>query len=83
MKRAKRSGDTDDGDDRTDIVTRCSNVQRNIFNEAWCKISYHPDTCETVPLPDDQVRIVLSFFGSSSYIVYCLSLSLHISSHTL
>ena len=52
MKAAARSGDNDDGNPDTDLVVRCSNVQRNIFNEATCKISYHEDACTSVPLPD-------------------------------
>jgi len=52
MKRAARSGPNEDGDSTTDMVTRCSNTQRNVFNEGSCKISYHPDACVSVPLPD-------------------------------
>ena len=52
MKAAARSGDNDDGNPDTDLVVRCSNVQRNIFNEKKCRISYHPSACSSVPLPD-------------------------------
>ena len=52
MKRAARSGPNDDGDPTTDVVTRYTNAQRNIFNEEYCKISYHPDACVSTPLPD-------------------------------
>jgi hypothetical protein len=48
MKAAARVGANDDNN----LVVRCSNVQRNIFNEKSCKISYHPDACSSVPLPD-------------------------------
>ena len=51
MNRAARSGDNDDGDPNTDLVVRCSNVQRNIFNEAnGCKLSFDEDACVSVPL---------------------------------
>jgi hypothetical protein len=51
MKAAARSGDN--------LVVRCSNVQRNVFNEAKCRISYHEDACQSVPLPDpkDSYRV--------------------------
>ena len=52
MKAAARSGDNDDGNPSTDLVVRCSNVQRNIFNEGQCRISYHEDACQSTPLPD-------------------------------
>ena len=52
MIAAARSGDNDDGNPDTDLVVRCSNVQRNVFNEATCRISYHEDACTSVPLPD-------------------------------
>jgi hypothetical protein len=52
MKAASRSGPNDDSNPDTDIVVRCSNVQRNIFNEATCRISYHEDACTSVPQPD-------------------------------
>ena len=45
MQRAARSGDNDDGNPNTDLVTLCSNTQRNIFNEPHCKISYDPEAC--------------------------------------
>ncbi|KAL3805312.1 hypothetical protein HJC23_009019 [Cyclotella cryptica] len=60
MKAAARSGDNDDGNPDTDLVVRCSNVQRNIFNEKKCRISYHPNACSSVPLPDPN-----DFFKSS------------------
>ena len=50
MKAAARSGDNDDGNPDTDLVVRCSNVQRNVFNEATCQISYHEDACVSAPL---------------------------------
>lgn len=43
MKRAAR---TNDGDPSTDMVVRCSNAQRSLFNEAGCKISYHVRQCQ-------------------------------------
>jgi hypothetical protein len=43
MKRASRDGK---------LVARCVNAERNIFNEASCKISYDEDACVSVPLPD-------------------------------
>ena len=60
MKRAARRGLYDkpadpktDYDPETDyIVTRCSNVQRNMVNEPHCKISYDADACVSVPLAD-------------------------------
>lgn len=52
MIAAARSGDNEDGNPDTDLVVRCSNVQRNVFNEANCRISYHKDACTSVPLPD-------------------------------
>ena len=54
MKAAARSGNNDDGNPDTDLVVRCSNVQRNVFNEATCRISYHEDACVSVPLPDPE-----------------------------
>ena len=61
MKAAARSGANDDGNPDTNLVVRCSNVQRNVFNEAECRISYHQDACQTVPLPnpDDSYRIYM------------------------
>lgn len=41
-----------DGSPDIDLVTRCSNVEKNIFNEGHCKISYDVNACETVPAPD-------------------------------
>ncbi len=41
-----------DGSPDVDLVTRCSNVEKNIFNENHCKISYDVNACETVPAPD-------------------------------
>ena len=55
MKRAARRGlyDMVGADPNIDnIVTRCSNVQRNMVNEPHCKISYDADACVAVPLPD-------------------------------
>ena len=52
MKAAARSGANEDGNQSTDLVVRCSNVQRNIFNEGQCRISYHEDACQPEPLPD-------------------------------
>ena len=60
MKRAARRGLYDkpadpktDYDPETDyIVTRCSNVQRNMVNEPHCKISYDADACVSAPLAD-------------------------------
>lgn len=52
MIRASRSGANEDGDPRTDTVVRCSNTQRNIFNEPHCKLSFDPQACVSVPLPD-------------------------------
>ncbi|KAL7542381.1 hypothetical protein ACHAXR_012259 [Thalassiosira sp. AJA248-18] len=47
MKRAAR---TDDGDPKTDLVTRCLNAERTAFNEEECKISFHPDACVSTPI---------------------------------
>ena len=52
VKAAARSGENEDGNPVTDLVVRCSNVQRNIFNEAQCRVSYHEDACQSEPLPD-------------------------------
>ena len=59
MKRAARRGlydkpaDDKPADPETDyIVTRCSNVQRNMVNEPHCKISYDADACVSAPLAD-------------------------------
>jgi hypothetical protein len=46
MKAAARN------ESETDLVVRCANVQRNVFNEATCRISFHEDACTSVPLPD-------------------------------
>lgn len=62
MKLAARSGGNDDGNPNTDLVVRCSNVQRNIFNEGECRISYHADACQSVPLPDPK-----DFYRSNMY----------------
>ena len=51
MRRAARQSTDADGL-RTDKVVLCSNTQRNIFNEAHCKISYHEDACVSVALAD-------------------------------
>jgi len=58
MIRAARSGDNDDGDSRTDLVVRCSNANRNIFNEPNCKISYQADVCVSAPFPDPDSNYV-------------------------
>jgi hypothetical protein len=49
LKRAAR------GAGEIDLITRCSNVQRNVFNDGQCQISYHPDACQTVPLQGDMI----------------------------
>jgi hypothetical protein len=46
MKRAAR------GVTEIDLNTRCSNVQRNVFNDGHCRVSYHPDACLTNPIQD-------------------------------
>lgn len=48
MKRAGRTGLNPDGDEKYDestvaLVTRCTNAQRNVFNERYCKISLLQD----------------------------------------
>ena len=67
MKAAARSGDNDDGNPNTDLVVRCSNVPRNIFNEGQCRISYHEDACQSTPLPDpnDSYRIWMNDPGGT------------------
>ena len=32
-----------------ETVALCSNTPRNPFNEETCKISYHPNACDSVP----------------------------------
>jgi hypothetical protein len=52
MKRARRAVNGvpyGDGTPNVDLVTRCSNVEANIFNEPFCKISYDENACETTP----------------------------------
>lgn len=54
MKRARRATNGvpyGDGTPNVDLVTRCSNVEPNIFNEASCQISYDENACETIPAP--------------------------------
>jgi hypothetical protein len=67
MKAAARSGANDDNP-KTDLVVRCSNVQRNIFNEGQCRISYHQDACQSVPLPNpnDFYRVYMYDPGSTT-----------------
>lgn len=50
MNRAARSGINDDGDANTDLVVRCSNVERNIFNEPHCKLSFDENACVALPV---------------------------------
>ena len=57
MKRAGRSGLNTNTDPKYDestvaLVTRCTNTQRNVFNEKYCKISYNENACVSDPLPD-------------------------------
>ena len=52
MRRASRSREIADGQIIDLVVTRCINVQRNVFNEDYCKISYEEDACESVPKPE-------------------------------
>ena len=59
MKRAGRSGlNTNDetknnyNESTVALVTRCTNTQRNVFNEQYCKISYDENACVSDPLPD-------------------------------
>ena len=55
VKTTARSGENEYGNPVTDLVVRCSNVQRNIlFNEAQCQVSYHKDACQSEPLPDPE-----------------------------
>ena len=56
MRRARRAVDgvpygdgRVDGEPNVDLVTRCSNVESNSFNEASCQISYDENACETRP----------------------------------
>ena len=49
MRRAAR---TDDGDPNRDMVTRCTNAPRTLFNEHACKISFDEEACVSTPLPD-------------------------------
>ena len=87
MKRAARSGDNDDGDSTTDLVTRCSNTDRNVFNEASCKISYHQDACVSSPLPDpnDSYRatMVSLFPATRKIFLYHISLLIFILTSTI
>lgn len=53
MMTAARSRDSANINPDIDLVVRCSNVQRNIFNEQYCRISYHHNACVSVPLPVD------------------------------
>ena len=32
------------------VTARCSNTPRDPFNQDSCKISYHPNACESVPI---------------------------------
>jgi len=45
VRRASRSNDDDDH-----LVVRCANVERNIFNEHLCKVSYETDVCTSKPM---------------------------------
>lgn len=52
LKRARRAVNGEpygDGTPDVDLVTRCSNVEANIFNEEFCQISYDENACETTP----------------------------------
>lgn len=66
VKRASRAAEGDDDH----LVVRCSNVERNIFNEHHCKVSYEPNVCTSKPLPDSKS-------GNSVFIVSSLVVSLH------
>ena len=62
MRRASRSGDNVDGQAIDLVVTRCINVQRNVFNDDFCKISYEEDACESVPKPEmNKAGLMISF----------------------
>ena len=52
MNRAARLRPTKDGGEELSLTVRCSNTDRNIFNEDKCKISYEPETCVSKPFPD-------------------------------
>ena len=52
MNRAARLRPTEDGGEELSLTVRCSNTDRNIFNEDKCKISYQPETCVSRPFPD-------------------------------
>ena len=80
MIRARRgaNGPYGDGSPNIDLVTRCSNVEKNIFNEAHCKISYDVNACETVPAPDPDhtmYRRDMVITSSSSLCVLLMLLS--------
>lgn len=62
MRRASRSVENADGQIKDLVVTRCINVQRNVFNEDYCKISYEEDACESVPKPEiNEAGLMISF----------------------
>ena len=53
MKAAAR---TIDSGNPGQLVVRCSNAQRNIFNEESCKLSYDADACVSVPIGTATIR---------------------------
>ncbi len=53
MRRASRRASDGsvygDGSPNVDLVTRCSNVEVNVFNEEFCQISYDENACLSAP----------------------------------
>ena len=87
VKRASRAAEGDDDH----LVVRCSNVERNIFNEHHCKVSYEPNVCTSKPLPDSKsgnsIFIVSSLVvspanGESYALILLCTLLLHVTCRT-
>ena len=57
MNRAARLRPTEDGGEELSLTVRCSNTDRNIFNEDKCKISYQPETCVSRPFADPGANV--------------------------
>lgn len=64
-KKMKLAARTFDANNPNQLVVRCANVPRNIFNEGYCKVSYDSDACVSNPLyyGDDPISHYLPRFA--------------------
>jgi hypothetical protein len=61
VRRASRSNNDDDH-----LVVRCSNVERNIFNEHFCQVSYETNVCVSKPMPDPKKNYSVFIVSSAT-----------------